>query len=386
MSVYAGPKIVDNGLVFTYDMSNTEKSWRGAPTTNLLTSPLDFSSGSWFKNAATVIINSVMAPDNTMTGTTVTATTNDPYIFQSISVTAGVSYTGSLSIKGSANTIGKKGIVWWWIAGTATGTNTFSQVFTLTSEWQRITTPAFVPTGSGTVLYRIDPAEQGQTPPSAIGDVYYIWGAQAEAAAVASPFVNGTRTNTQALLDLTNNNTITTNSLTYDSIGDFSFNGSGNNVSIPSINFSQEQTIEIWLQPLENDGNRRNPYNQAYGGYGTWTHEINGSIVYYYGDAGINANPYIGHTSGFTVAQNEIACVCTTRNTTTSWWYKNGIQYNSFSHTYLDLTTDTNPILIGTGYAGSYLGKIFAVKLYNRALSAAEVQQNFNAVRGRYGL
>jgi hypothetical protein len=30
--------------------------------------------------------------------------------------------------------------------------------------------------------------------------------------------------------------------------------------------------------------------------------------------------------------------------------------------------------------------KIYQVKLYNRALSAAEVQQNFNALRGRYGI
>ena len=155
---------------------------------------------------------------------------------------------------------------------------------------------------------------------------------------------------------------------------------------MPSVDFSLAQTIEIWLKPEENDGVRRNPYNQAYGGYGTWTHEPSGVINYYYGDAGANASPYIGHTSGFSVAQNEIACVCTTRDTSTSWWYKNGIRYNSFAHSYGNLTTDSNNILIGTGYAGSYLGKIYAVKLYNRALSAEEVQQNFSALRGRFGI
>jgi hypothetical protein len=31
-------------------------------------------------------------------------------------------------------------------------------------------------------------------------------------------------------------------------------------------------------------------------------------------------------------------------------------------------------------------GKISNVQIYNRALSASEVQQNFNALRGRYGI
>lgn len=191
---------------------------------------------------------------------------------------------------------------------------------------------------------------------------------------------------TQPVLeDLTGQNGIIVNGLTYNSDGSLSFlNNSG--FYIPSIDFSQAQTIEIWLKPEENDGARRNPYNQAYGGYGTWTHETDGTINYFYGDAGNNGSPYIGHTSSFTVAQNEVACVCTTRDTSTSWWYKNGVQYNSYGHGYGTLTGDSNNITIGNGYAGGYYGKIYAVKLYNRALSAEEVQQNFNAVRGRYGI
>ena len=31
-------------------------------------------------------------------------------------------------------------------------------------------------------------------------------------------------------------------------------------------------------------------------------------------------------------------------------------------------------------------GSISVAKIYNRALSATEIQQNFNAVRGRYGI
>ena len=163
------------------------------------------------------------------------------------------------------------------------------------------------------------------------------------------------------------------------------FNGSSL-INVPSINFPTGQTIEIWLKPLESDGSRRNPYNQAYGGYGTWTHEPSGSINYYYGDGAGNASPYIGHTSGFNVVENEMACVCTTRDTSVSWWYKNGVKYNSYTHSFGTLTSHSTGITIGSGYAGGYLGEIAAVKLYDRALSEAEVKQNFNALRGRFGI
>ena len=34
MSVFSGPNFATNGLVFHYDMSNTQKSWKGKPATN----------------------------------------------------------------------------------------------------------------------------------------------------------------------------------------------------------------------------------------------------------------------------------------------------------------------------------------------------------------
>ena len=210
---------------------------------------------------------------------------------------------------------------------------------------------------------------------------------QVEQSTFATPFVNGTRSNTEAIVDLTGNNTVTVSSLTYNSDGTISFGiGGTNSFSIPTIDLSTEQTVEIWLKPEENDAVRRNPYNQAYGGYGTWTHEVNGSIAYYYGTSGGNAVPYTAQNSGFTVAQNELACVCHTRNISTVSWYKNGVQSVTGSNVYGVLPTTAANIIFGSGYAGAYYGKIYAVRVYNRALTAAEVQQNFNATRSRYGI
>ena len=53
-----------------------------------------------------------------------------------------------------------------------------------------------------------------------------------------------------------------------------------------------------------------------------------------------------------------------------------------------NLLTDNPIIRIGGNTLDSkyYDGNIAQVSIYNRALSAAEIQQNFNALRSRYGL
>jgi hypothetical protein len=67
--------------------------------------------------------------------------------------------------------------------------------------------------------------------------------------------------------------------------------------------------------------------------------------------------------------------------------YVNGILRGSASNTAGQFASSSNFRLasiprLGTNFAGN----IYTTSVYNRALSAAEVQQNFNALRGRYGI
>jgi hypothetical protein len=51
------------------------------------------------------------------------------------------------------------------------------------------------------------------------------------------------------------------------------------------------------------------------------------------------------------------------------------------------ITAGAKNIGSSSGGGSEYFnGTISDVKFYNRALSATEVQQNFNALRGRYGI
>lgn len=68
-------------------------------------------------------------------------------------------------------------------------------------------------------------------------------------------------------------------------------------------------------------------------------------------------------------------------------WYLNGSfigtstngAYNGMHITKMVYYSDTNAL-------GTFAGKYHTAHLYNRALSASEVQQNYNALKGRFGL
>lgn len=71
--------------------------------------------------------------------------------------------------------------------------------------------------------------------------------------------------------------------------------------------------------------------------------------------------------------------------------YINGVQVNSNATTGT-LSTNSNGMSIGAygGTSGSnayyYNGALSVCRVYNRVLTAAQVSQNFNALRGRYGV
>jgi hypothetical protein len=80
---------------------------------------------------------------------------------------------------------------------------------------------------------------------------------------------------------------------------------------------------------------------------------------------------------------------CFSSNGTTSILYKNGIQLSVDSFSSTSVGTSFNTISIGRPNGiGSYLSNMdfSSLSIYNRALSAAEVSQNFNALRGRFGI
>ncbi len=186
-----------------------------------------------------------------------------------------------------------------------------------------------------------------------------------------------------------NNNATMYNGVTYNSGGWMDFDGSNDycqiNYNSASMDlWKMEQTVSVWVYHTNTTG-RRNIWDQAYGGYGTWTHEAGLNINYYYGNAGSNTQPYTSRNSGNTPrgVWNHITI---TRSLTTVSWYINGVLVNSGSNSYGVLATTPQRVWLGAGYAGYWQGRMGSVMAYSRALTATEVLQNFNASKTKYGL
>jgi hypothetical protein len=69
--------------------------------------------------------------------------------------------------------------------------------------------------------------------------------------------------------------------------------------------------------------------------------------------------------------------------------YINGSVVTPSSSNAATSMTPSNKIAVASASSGNQLylpGNISIARLYDRALSAAEIAQNFNALRGRYGI
>jgi hypothetical protein len=88
--------------------------------------------------------------------------------------------------------------------------------------------------------------------------------------------------------------------------------------------------------------------------------------------------------TGVTVDLNAWQLVAMSFNSNTAKFYKNGVEAASFSYTQGTLTS-TN-YLIGKSNANAeyFNGRIANVKIYNRVLTASEIQQNYQAEQYRF--
>ena len=373
MSCHAGPDIVENGLVFCYDMNNTQKSWKGKPTTNYLSAPtVEVTKGEF----------------------------GQYYDLVSIFETYGlVPYSLSFDMK--ANKPGN--VLWYMQNGSYTKYQFVYHSRYATTEWQRFKIENITPTGP-------DAAWQANTPYDhrAMLATYTGYGSgvnpivkniQLELGSFSTPFIDGTRSNVQAILDLTNNNTITATNLTYNSDGTFSFDGSYNYIQSPNnCSITGSVTLSAWIKPsrigqtgphstiLCTDTNY--PYGVKLMNFKNSTR-----CVLWLGFGGTTS--YEASISN-DINDNSIKMLTGTWDMSTGNvnMYINGELQNTINTGYTipvvlydgKITLGTDYHNIGSGTLNKYLGNIYSAFIYNRALSSDEVKQNFNATRRIYGI
>jgi len=99
-----------------------------------------------------------------------------------------------------------------------------------------------------------------------------------------------------------------------------------------------------------------------------------------------SASAYVIVDSSNNMWDNNINNYTVTFNSGTVIFYKNGNPFSSGSLGVSSLPSSVGPLYVGwlKGYSAYYPGNIYTTQVYNRTLSASEIQQNFNALRGRY--
>jgi hypothetical protein len=199
------------------------------------------------------------------------------------------------------------------------------------------------------------------------------------------PDFNTTRSNTNVLYGLTNSSTITASSLTYASDGSYSFDGSTNYITTPNTGFAHGTsnfTYNCWVKFSSKPGLGTIFEN------GSWTNclllrfETNGITVYsmasYYGKFTFDPTLNVWYNLTFVRSGNTIN------------FYINGVFSSSLSFgTNLNIVPSPSNMYIGMSQhsAGQcFAGKIDIAQVYTKDLTASEIQQNFNALRGRFGI
>jgi hypothetical protein len=253
---------------------------------------------------------------------------------------------------------------------------------TYTTNWVRYSTTG--PCTAGTVLDYFPIHSGGLTG----GYTIQYCGFQLELGTYATPFVNGTRTNTQALLDLTGNRIITANSLTYASNNTFSFNGTTDNLTIPTINLGNGNlpwTCSAWVKTTTNAS--------ALGAGSVMSNQSGGPV---YSMMGVNSGKIVYWTYqnaawaqklgvGTTVNDNNWHMLTWVNNSNnTMAMYVDGVLDSNVANS---TSGNNNPIdMIGSSWSAKFAGSIASVQVYNVALTAEQVALNFAALRGKYGV
>jgi len=394
--------IATNGLIFAYDTGDTYNSYLGRPTTNVLAN----AGLSTYNNVSGNVSSNLYSTSETYRGATVwrqdlTALDGSGAYYLSNGNNPGIGVvTGGGG--GSANTY--TGHTIYFKPTVPMHSIPIYLAYSNIGGWQANTTPpenmgdgwfrAYVlwydtVTRADGKYWAINPlsTSTGQT-------VTIYWAGPFREdlnSTTISQFVNGSRSTTQSVLDLSNNSIVdVTNAsfitpainpqITFDGTDDYISPGSFNLLGM--VNSTLESVV--YFNALSSPDNSYSIFggisNEGYHGY----HEVrNGGSGY--------KMTYWTSANGWQYANTALSSgrwyhLVWVWSGTYLTWYLNGISDGSYTF------STFSPYGLGINRISSFPnerymnGRINVAKIYNRALSAGEIKQNYDHYKTRFGL
>ncbi len=217
---------------------------------------------------------------------------------------------------------------------------------------------------------------------SSINDVIYYKEYQVEVKGHATPFTATSRSSTQSLIDLTRTTDIDVSNISFDSTGQPTFDGTDDRIDIPVIALTDFTVTQVLKMDdvdnqmpigggLYSNGSDYRGYTWFFKGQNQVRIKVDGEVGPNFGvNTSVWADKWISYTA--------------TRSGSTYKLYING----ELLDTQTSSTNQYSVRTIGWGYSNSYAmqGDLAVTKVYNRALTADEIQQNFNAYKNRFDI
>ena len=378
MSAHANPDIVDDGLVFIYD-TDDGKSYKGEPTTNLITSGgIDFSERSGYTNLQTSQVVDSRSPSGyacemeILDGANINSAARSSFGQGTSMPSSGNAFVSILAKfeGGASSNITPKiyngsGTAWQSLSPLDGGSAY------LTSGYRRFGYYGAITANPGFSMAKGNSNKQ-------TGQKTRWHSPQVELKSHATPFVNGTRSATQGLIDRTGTATIDISNASFDSNAQMVFDGTDDIINTglfagrnPSTQpFTIEAIVKsdttsggrMWLDATSNGTNQRLYCAHAATGTGN-PMGIQGSA---WSSSGVSDTDYHHYVI---VMDGSVARL-----------YNNGEAHSTKNYTSYQLQA----LNIGGRNTYIWLGDIPIFKLYDRALTADEVLKNYNATKSRF--
>jgi|LauGreDrversion4_2_1035121.scaffolds.fasta_scaffold50394_4 hypothetical protein len=386
MSHHRGPKTTTQDLIFHYDTGN-EKSLVGEPTTNLVDARWSYwnvdGSGQGSIGTRTILSDYHCR--------IVDVNSNTRHYISFYGISANTTYTFSVKFKKISGPPTLRFQIQPYNDGTYITSYfpTTAQIgLTDIDGWQTAKYTLTTPANTNRFIWFVQDGDDYTT----YTHSFEIKDVQCEAKSHVTPFTPGTRSNTQGLIDLSKRSVMTVANASFDSNAMLNFDGTNDYIQLTS--FTQPTnyiTCEAWINPqdLVTPGTIRggviSSTNSMYLGiFDSYDGTTFGS--HWAVQTSTGARPYNINGS---IPRNKWTHLVGTYNGSVSRAYINGVEVWNAS---LTGTIPSATYYIGT-YGGTIVddthnfnGYISVAKIYNRALTAEQVYQNYNASKSRFGL
>ena len=347
--MYTGPKLINDELVFGYDAgygvanNNTPtRFYPGEPTVNLMTSHFeslgtDGSGQSSVGTRTAIATNHVRIVDN--------GSNTRQHVYVS-SLTAGTTYTLSNQFKKISGTP-----TWRYQIQAYNNSSYVSTIkFTNTAEiglldidgWQTAKWTFTLPANSNKVLIFFQDGADYTT----YDHSFEVKNPQLEAKGHATPYVSGTRSNTQSLIDLKRTTDTTVAYMSFDSTGQPEFDGTDDYVDLGS---------DITISPI----------NQG------WTAE------YVFNSDSASTLQHFNSAEADSENSNWLALF---QSYLQVWDHGQNVARSALITRYIGRYEYNN------SYGRYFNGHIPIARLYDAPLTAAQIKQNYKAYKNRFNI